>query len=179
MKSERPKRSVADMDVLQDIRGLLSTAQKGKPSIEPELREKARLDAEIARYEEELERYRGLVQKQQEEMERLRKENEQLVTNLSLLHSNKAEVPPSPNAEAEALNREIAELKAQKYELSSGLCELEELLQLKLRELLKRIASVLQEIGAGEVAIEFRRAMDSLEDVENCAYFLRELLKEG
>ena len=178
MKSEKPKRSIANMDVLKDIRGLLSTAQEGKSSIEADLREETELKAEIARCREELERYRGLAQKQQEDLERLRTKNEELAANLNLFRFGKDEVPSSPNAKVEALNREIAQLEARKCELASALSEVEVSLQFKLKELLERIARVHQEIGRGEVAIEFRKAGDCLESAENLAYFLRALLNE-
>ena len=178
MKSEKPKRSIANMDVLKDIRGLLSTAQEGKSSIEADLREETELKAEIARCREELERYRGLAQKQQEDLERLRTKNEELAANLNLVRFGKDEVPTSPNAKVEALNREIAQLEARKCELASALSEVEDLLQFKLKELLERIARVHQEIGRGEVAIEFRKAGDCLESAENLACFLRALLNE-
>jgi len=178
MKSEKPKRSIANMDVLQDIRGLLLTAQEGKSSVQADLREETELKAEIARYKEELERYRGLAQKQQEDLERLRTKNEELAANLNLFRFGKGEVPTSPNVKVEALNREVAQLEAKKCELASALSGVENLLRFKLKELLERIARVHQEIGRGEVAIEFRKAGDCLESAENLAYFLRALLNE-
>ncbi len=178
MRSEKPKRSIANMDVLQDIRGLLLTAQEGKSSVQADLREETELKVEIARCREELERYRGLAQKQQEDLERLRTKNEELAANLNLVRFGKGEVPTFPNARVEALNREIAQLEARKCELASALSEVEDLLQFKLKELLERIARVHQEIGRGEVAIEFRKAGDCLESAESLGYFLRALLNE-
>lgn len=53
-----------------------------------------------------------------------------------------------------------------------------ELLQVKLKELLKRIALIFQEAGEGSMAIEFRKGADSLENAENMARFLQILLNE-
>jgi chromosome segregation ATPase len=177
MKPEKPKRSVANMSVLKDIRGLLSAAQEGKASMEAELEEETELKAEIARYKGELERYRELAQRQQEHLERLRKENEELVASPNLLRSGSDEMPASPNAKVEGLNREIAQLEARKCELCSALSEVEGLLQLKSKELLKRIARVYQEVGESGIAIEFTRAADGLEVAENFAHLLQALLR--
>ena len=177
MKSEKPKRNVADMDVLKDIRGLLSTTQERNPPREAGLKEEADLKAEIAQYKEEIGRLRELAQNQQGELKKLRRENEELVANSNLLRSGEVDVPISPGTKVEELNRQISQLEARKSELSSALSEVEGLLQLKLEELLKRIARVYQETGESGAATEFRRAADHLR-VEDFAYFLRALLGE-
>lgn len=178
MKQETHKRRIADMDVLKDIKGLLLTAKQGQNSVQAELIEETELKIEIARYKEEIQNYRLLIGKQQEELERLRKENEEIAANLNSLSHVKDEIPISSNSSVEGLKLEIAQLEARKYELSSTLSEVEVSLQLGLKDLLKRIARVYEEIGEGEIVLEFRKAADSLQATDNFAYFLRKLLKE-
>jgi len=178
MKQGNPKRRIADMDVLKDIKGLLSTANQGQSSIQADMREQTELKIEIDRCKEEIQKYRLLAGKQQEELEKLRKENEEVVANLNSLSRVKKEIPISANSTAEGLKLEIAHLEVRKCELSSTLSEVEVSLQLGLKELLKRIARVYEEIGEGEIVLEFRKAADSLQAADNFAYFLRALLKE-
>ena len=177
MKPKKPDRSVSEMDVLKDIRGLLSTTRGQEDLTEARLEDEGGLKIETARLEEEIRRYKGLVQKQQNELHRLESEKKELAARLSMLCSGK-DKPMSPVPRAEELCEEIAQLEARKAELSSALSQVEGLLQLKVKELLKRIARLYQEAGQGEIAIEFRRAGDELEGVENFAYFLRALLKQ-
>jgi len=176
MKPKKPDRSVSKMDVLKDIRGLLSTTREREGSTEARLEDEGGLRAETAWLEEEVRRYKGLVQKQQEELDRLKSENKELAAKLNMLCSGK-DKPMSPAARAEELCEEIARLEARKAELSSALSQVDGLLQLKVKELLKRIARLYQEAGDGEIAMEFRRAGDELEVVENFAHFVRALLK--
>ena len=176
MKSQRPDRGVAKMDVLKDIRGLLSTTREREGLTEARLEDEGGLRAETARLKEEVRRYKGLVQKQQEELDRLKSENKELAAKLNMLCSGKDK--PMPTApRAEELCEEIAQLEARKDELSLALSQVDGLLHLKAKELLKRIASLYQEAGDGEIAMEFRRAGDELEVVENFAHFVRALLK--
>ena len=175
MKPRKPDRSVAKMGVLKDIRGLLSATQEREDSAEVRLRDEGGLKAETARLEEQIRFYKELVQKQQDELHRLENEKKELADKLSMLCSGQ-DKPMSPRVEE--LCEEIAQLEARKAELSSALSQVDGLLQLKVKELLKRIARLYQEAGQGEIAIEFRRAGDELEDVENFAYFLRALLEQ-
>ena len=178
MKSDKPGRSVSGMDVLKDIRGLLSTSQERKPSAGADPKEEADSKAETSRYEEEIKKYKELVQKQQGELERLKKENQELTENLSLLRSGKEDTLSPTGASAKELAREIAQLEQRKSELSLALSEVMELLQIKLKELLRRIALIHQEAGEQSIAIEFRKGADSLETTENLARFLQILLNE-
>jgi len=95
---------------------------------------------------------------------------------LNMLFSGQ-DKPMSPAPRAEELCEEIAQLEARKDELSLALSQVDGLLQIKVKELLKRIARLYQEAGDGEIAMEFRRAGDELEVVENFAHFVRALLK--
>ena len=175
MKSKKPDRSVSKMDVLKDIRGLLSTTQEREDSAQARLRDEDDLKAERAELEEQIRCYKELVQKQQEELHRLESEKKELTAKWNMLCSGQDKTM-SPRAEE--LCEEIAQLEARKAELSSALSQVDGLLQLKVKELLKRIARLYQEAGQSEIAIEFRRAGDELEDVENFAYFLRALLEQ-
>jgi len=174
MKPKKPDRSVSKMDVLKDIRGLLSTTRERGGSTEAPLEDEAGLRVETARFEEEIRRYKEVVHKQQEELDRVRRENKELAARLNMLCSDKDK---SMSPRAEKLGEEIAQLEARKDELSSALYQVDGLLQLKVKELLKRIARLYQEAGDGEIAMEFRRAGDELEVVENFAHFVRALLK--
>ena len=176
MKPRKPDRSVSKMDVLKDIRGLLSTTQEREDSTEARLRDEGGLKAETARLEEQIRCYKGLVQKQQDELHRLESEKKELAAKLNMLFSGQ-DKPMSPAPRAEELCEEIAQLEARKDELSLALSQVDGLLQIKVKELLKRIARLYQEAGDGEIAMEFRRAGDELEVVENFAHFVRALLK--
>jgi len=178
VKSGKPGKNVAGMDVLKDIRGLLSSNQERKPSAGVDPGEGADSKTEAARYKEEINSYREQLQKQQEELERLTGENRELVHNLELLRSGKEETPCSASANKKELARDIAQLEIQKSELDRALSDVMELLQVKLKELLKRIALIFQEAGEGSMAIEFRKGADSLENAENMARFLQILLNE-
>ena len=176
MNPKKPDRSVSKMDVLKDIRGLLSTTREREGSTEAPLEDEGGLRAETARLEEELRRYKELVQKQQDELHRLESEKKELAAKMNMLCSGQ-DKPMSPAPRAEELCEEIAQLESRKAELSSALSQVDGLLQLKVKELLKRIARLYQEAGQGEIAMEFRRAGDELEVVENFAHFVRALLK--
>ena len=173
MKPRKPDRSISNMDVLKDIRGLLSTTQEREGSTGTGLRAEDGLRTKTVWLEEEVRRYKELVQKQQEELHRLESENKELAAKMNMLCSGKHK---SMSPGAEKLGGEIAQLESRKAELSSALSQVDGLLQLKVKELLKRIARLYQEAGQGEIAIEFRRAGDELEDVENFAHFVRALL---
>ncbi len=175
MKPRKPDRSVSKMDVLKDIRGLLSTTQEREDSAKARLRDEGGLKIETAWLEEEVRRYKELVQKQQDELHRLESEKKELAAKLNMLRPGQ-DKPMSPRSGE--LCEEIAQLEARKAELSSALSQVDGLLQLKVKELLKRIARLYQEAGQDEIAIEFKRAGDELEDVENFAHFLRALLEQ-
>ena len=177
MKPRKPDRSVSNMDVLKDIRGLLSATQERDDSAEARLRDEGGLKAQTARLEEQIRYYKELVQKQQDELHRLESEKKELATKLNMLGSGK-DKPMSPTPRAEELCEEIAQLEARKAELSSALSQVDGLLQLRVKELLKRIARLYQEAGQGDIAMEFRRAADELEVAENFAHFLRALLNQ-
>src|SRR3989338_1639864 len=153
MKPNNPDRNVSNMDVLKDIRGLLS-ATPGRE--EPQLKDAGASSSETA----------ALVKKQQEEMVRLKNENKELLAKLDSFVSCKDKPV------------DMAQIEAEKAELSLALSQVEELLKLKSQELLRRIARIYQEAGQGEIALEFKRAGESLEAAENFGRFVRALTGE-
>ena len=175
MKPGKPERNVSKMDVLKDIRGLLSITQERGDSAKARLTDEEGLKAETARLEEQITYYKELVQKQQDELNKLESEKKELIAKLNTTRPGE-DKRVSPGTEG--LHREIAQLEARKTELSSALSQIDSLLQLNVKELLKRIARLYQEAGQGEIAIEFRRAGNELENIENFAHFLRALLSQ-
>ncbi|MDD5094289.1 MAG: hypothetical protein PHV74_07925 [Dehalococcoidia bacterium] len=177
MKPKKPDRSVSDMDVLKDIRGLLSVTQEREDTMTDGARGESRLESEKARLEVQISGYKELVQKLQEELHRVEREREEFAAKLKLLGFGKDKLI-SPASKSVALGEEVAQLEARIAELSSALSEIDGLLKLRAQDLLKRIARLFQEAGQGEAAIEFRKAASELEDVENFAHFLRVLLDQ-
>ncbi len=173
MKAKKPDRSVSNMDVLKDIRGLLSATQEREETTKVRSSDEGNLKAETARLEEQIRYYKNLVQKQQDELHKLENEKKELSAKLNTLHSGQ-DKPTSPGTEK--LREEINQLEARKEELSSALSQIDGLLKFRAQELLKRIARLFEEAGQGEIALEFRRAGNELENVENFAHFLRALL---
>lgn len=174
MKPKQPERTVSKMDVLKDIKGLLSTAQEREVSAEAGLKDEDVLRAKAARLEEELRRYQQLARTQEEELAQLKREKEERTSRLDVLYSVEDK---SRSAESEMLREEIAQLETTKAELSLAVSQIEELLQYKVKELLRRIARLFDEAGNGEIAMELKRVGNELENVENFAHFLRALLK--
>jgi hypothetical protein len=72
MKLEKPNRSVSNMDVLKDIRGLLSVTREREDATADGISGKSSLEVEITRLEAQIRDYKQLVQKQQEELRRHR-----------------------------------------------------------------------------------------------------------
>jgi DNA repair ATPase RecN len=174
MKPEKPKKSVADMNVLKDLRELISTVQGAKPLKETQLleEEKVDLEAKVAQYKAELERM-------EKEIERLRREKEEMATELNLLRSQKSEEVTPSDLELERLSREVSRLESQKSALSLAIGEAEELLKIKLGELLRRVAMACETSGLIDAGIQFRKMAHHLESSEELASFLRILLRGG
>ena len=177
MKLKKPDRSVSNMDVLKDIRGLLSVTREREDVTADGLRDKSGLEAETARLEAQIRDYKELVQKQQEELHRVESEKEEFAAKLKVLDSGKDKLI-SQSSKSAALGEEAAQLEARIAELSLALSQIDGLLKLRVQELLKKIARLFQEAGQGEIAIEFRKAASELEVVENFAHFLRALLEQ-
>lgn len=152
MKANNPDRSVSNMDVLKDIRGLLSATPGREDAPKPQLEDSSATAA--------------LVKKQQEEIARLRSENKELLAKLDSFVSCKDRP------------MDMAQIEAEKAEMSLALSQVEELVKLKSQELMRRIARIYQEAGQGEIALEFKKADESLEVTENFAHFVRALMGE-
>lgn len=177
MKLKKPDRSVSNMDVLKDIRGLLSVTREREDTTTDGVRGESSLEAEMARLESQIRYYKEMVQKQQEELHRVESEKEEFAAKLKVLGSGKDKLI-SPASKSLALVEGVAQLEVRIAELSSALSQIDGLLKLRVQELLNRIARLFQEAGQGEVAIEFRKVASELEVVENFAHFLRVLLEQ-
>jgi DNA repair exonuclease SbcCD ATPase subunit len=177
MKLEKPNRSVSNMDVLKDIRGLLSVTREREDATADGVSGKSSLEVEITRLEAQIKDYKELVQKQQEELRRVESEKEEFAAKLKAPGSGNDKLI-SPASKSAALGEEAAQLEARIAELSLALSQIEDLLKLRVQELLQKIARLFQEAGQGEVTIEFRKAASELETVENFAHFLRVLLEQ-
>jgi chromosome segregation ATPase len=176
MNLKKSDRSVSDMDVLEDIRGLLSVTRQRDDTTADRVRNESRLEVEIAKFEAQIIHYKELVKKQQDELNRVESEKEELTAKLKVLNFGKDNLA-SPASKSIALNEEVAQLEARIAELSSALSKIEGLLKLRVQELSRKIATLFQEAGQGDVAIEFRKAAGELEIVENFAHFLRVFLE--
>jgi len=155
MKLKKLDRSVSNMEVLKDIRGLLSVTREREDTAADAAKVESGLEAEIAGLESQIRSYKELVQKQQEELEKLK----------------------SPASDFLHQDDEAAQLEVKITDMSSSLSQIDDLLKLRSQELLKRIARIFQEAGQGEVAIEFNRAASGLEVAENFARFVRVLIE--
>ena len=174
MKSERIDKSVSNMEVLKDIRGLLSvTRERDGIAAGGESPEKY-FQSEMARLEAQVKEYKELIQKQQSELQMVVGEKEQLAAKLKAMGSG-VEKPVPVAAKSPVSDEEALQLEARIAELSSALSQIEDLIKLRSQELLQKIARLFQEAGQGEVSIEFRKTASALESVENSAHFLQEL----
>ena len=175
MKPSKTDKSISNMEVIQDIRGLLSVTQERENVKTVEVSSENNLEAEITGFKAQIKSYEELVQKQKEEL--LREENEKQALNakLTALECGKDKIT-SPSSTSTQLGEDAAQIESRIEELSSALSKMDELTRLKSQELLRRIGRLFQESGQGEVAIEFNKAASGLEIAENFAHFLRALL---
>ena len=177
MNREKSNRGVSNMDVLKDIRGLLSVTQEREDVAAGEVKGSSGLEVEVARLATQIRGYKALIQKQQEELAVVKSEKEEFAVRLKVLNDANDQLI-SPASGSVALGEETAQLEARIAELSAALSQIESLLKLRIQELLKRMANLFSEAGQGEVAIEFRKAAHGLEVAENFARFLRVFLEQ-
>jgi predicted RNase H-like nuclease (RuvC/YqgF family) len=175
MNLKKPDRSVSEMDVLKDIRGLLSITQERENDKVDGASGEGGLENETANLEAQIKYYKKLVQNLRQELNRVEKEKEELAAKLKMLGIVK-DNPTSPVLKSTLLGEEAAQIEARITELSSTLSQIDGLLKLRVQELLKKIARLFQEAGQGDTAVEFRKAANELENVENFAHFLRVLI---
>ena len=177
MKPNKTEKSVSNMDVLQDIRGLLSVTHERENVKAVDVNSENSLEAEMTGLKAQIKSYEELVQKQKEELHRVETEKEEFAAKLKMLESGKDKLIVQSSKSA-VPGEEAAQIEARIEELSSALAKMDELTRLKSQDLLRRIGRLFQEAGQGEVAIEFRKAASELEVVENFAHFLRALLAQ-
>jgi hypothetical protein len=154
MKTEkRPPGGVSDMEVLKDLRSLLSSNKI--PSPEPCHQDK-----------EDATQYRELVREQQKEIEQLKEEK----ADLRKLGSGIAA------AASQGKDEEIVSLEERK--LAEALAEAEAVLRLKTEDILRRMAQAVESMGSIDMGTELRKTASSLERAECFAYFLEVFLRE-
>jgi len=175
MKQKKPDKSVSDMEVLKDIRGLLSVTREPEEGTADRVRDENSLKIDAVKSEAQIRHYKELVQKLQEELHRVEIEKEEFAAKLRALDPGNNELM-SAASKSTALSEETAQLEARIAELSSVLSQVDGVLKLRVQELSKKIARLFQEAGQGDMAIEFRKAASELEIVENFARFLQILL---
>jgi predicted RNase H-like nuclease (RuvC/YqgF family) len=175
MKLKKPDKSVSDMDVLKDIRGLLSVTREREDVTADRVGDANSLKIDAVKFEAQITHYKELVQKLQEELRRVENEKEEFAAKLKVLDSGNNKLM-SAASKSTALSEETAQFEARIAELSSVLSQVDGVLKLRVQELSKRIARLFQEAGQGDMAIEFRKAASELEIVENFARFLQILL---
>jgi chromosome segregation ATPase len=174
MKPNKTEKSVSNMDVLQDIRGLLSVTHE-RENVKAVDVNSENLEAEMTGLKAQIKSYEELVQKQKEELLRVENEKQALIAKLTALECGKDKIT-FPSSTSMKLGEDAAQIEARIEELSSALAKMDELTRLKSQDLLRRIGRLFQESGQGEVAIEFRKGASGLEVAENFAHFLRALL---
>jgi chromosome segregation ATPase len=174
MKLNKTEKSVSNMDVLKDIRGLLSVTHE-RENVKAVDVNSENLEAEMTGLKAQIKSYKELVQKQKEELLRVENEKQALIAKLTALECGKDKIT-FPSSTSMKLGEDAAQIEARIEELSSALAKMDELTRLKSQDLLRRIGRLFQESGQGEVAIEFRKGASGLEVAENFAHFLRALL---
>ncbi|MDP2718374.1 MAG: hypothetical protein Q8P44_00855 [Dehalococcoidia bacterium] len=177
MKPKKPDKSISGMDVLKDIRGLLSASREPGTTIEPPSQEENRLKNELTGLREHVRVYQETVQKQQEQIRKMEREYKDITAELDG-YKKTAVRPLNQTAQVAELREDVEQLEARKAELTSAVSGIEELLHLKVKELLKRIVRLYQESGQSDIALDIRRTGNALDDVDNFARFLRELIQQ-
>jgi hypothetical protein len=175
MKPNKNEKSVSDMDVLQDIRGLLSVTHERENVKAVGVNSENSLEAEMTVLKAQIKSYQELVQKQKEEILRVETEKEALIVKLTAFEFGKDKIMPASSTSIK-LGEDAAQIESRIEELSSALSKMDELTRLKSQEVLRKIGRLFQESGQGEVAIEFRKGASELEVADNFAHFLRALL---
>lgn len=175
MKPKKSDKGVSDMDVLKDIRGLLSVTREQEDAPAVRVKDTGESEPEIIKLKNQVEDCRETIQKQQEELSLIKREKEELVAKLKELSPGNNNAASS-TANTGALNEEAFQLEARIAELSTTLNQVDELLNIRAQELSRKIARIFQEAGQGEISLEFRKATNALESVENYTHFLEVLL---
>ena len=176
MTNKKPDRNVSRMDVLKDIRGLLSASQEQVTPKDARPEGKTTSQAEITSLEEEVKRYKVLVKKQQDEIDSLKSDNKglaqrQIDETARLKNENKRSVLNEEN-EIEKLKNENKALVQKRQKELDGLrkenkellARLGELASTKTKPLAQETGKSLQEIADIEARIaEMSLALSKVE----------------
>lgn len=166
--------------------GLAANLRATISVLESDKKEQAeRLNDQIDSLQQEVKRRDELSAKLQTTIGRLETEKNELEATFASLQSA-GDKPTAPAASPvvaakpteDSLSRDIFDLEARKDELSSALTDVEGLLQIKIKDLARRIARVYEEAGDYGANRDFRRITNQLEVSENFGEFLRALLRE-
>jgi hypothetical protein len=176
MTAKKPARTVSGMNVLSDIRGLLSAAPRTTPAASG-TEEGSGWEAERASLEAQLKRLEGLAATRLAAVDKLEAEKNELAAKLKG-HQKAVDLSPVPTKGPRATSRDIADLEARKAELEAALTSVEDLLRFKVKELARRIARVYQEAGDDRAGRDFRRISDQLEAAESFGEFVRALARD-
>ena len=168
MKTNKSGKSVSEMGVLKDIRGLLSSSRE--PDVPVKKSAGHRLETKVANLERQIIQYRETIERYEADCLALKQENTALAARLNAIN----EKPPVANPAAS--NDEIFDLEAKLTELNAAQAQIQSVLEMKSRELANKIARVFNEAGQSDIAIEFRKTARDLEVAENFAHFLSILL---
>jgi predicted RNase H-like nuclease (RuvC/YqgF family) len=187
VKTQKQDKTVAGMAVLKDIRGLLSST--GKPATPvSESQPHTGLTAENARLNEQLQTFRQEKDQLQATLQQMKAHNAELLSRIEELQSSvenlkaQAALSKPPAVSSEISNRKlenaVADLEARKAELEAAMARAEELAQLKVKDLARRIARVYEEAGDIGANRDFRRITNQLEAAQNFGEFVRALARE-
>jgi hypothetical protein len=174
MTGKKQAKNVADMAVLTDIRGLLSSAQGSKPPAPAVKKPEKVLTSGEEHLIKELQHFKELTQQQQIQIEKLTAEKQELAGQLQTRQAQ----PKQTISTSSQSDNEIAELTARKEELSLALSRIEDVLQIKTKDLIRRISRIYEEAGDFEAGRDFRHISNQLEAAESFGEFLRSLLRD-
>lgn len=174
MTNKKPDKNVAGMAVLQDIRSLLSSSHDTKTNSPAETKTGTVLRHQKDKDIKELKQYQETITQQQNRIVQLETEKKELSGKLALLQASSG----GSSDGDKHLTADIAGMEAGKEELTRALAQIEELLQLKTKDLVRRIRRIYEEAGDFEAGRDFRRISNQLEAAENFGEFLRALLRD-
>ena len=176
MANKKPDKSVSDMSVLKDIRGLLSVTHDQVTAPVPVRQSEPDASVEKVYLEEKVRQLENLIEKQKTDLDGLNREKQELTAKIISLQSTGSGA--SSPGKVGVRDMDISILEAREAELTSALSRVEELLQFKTRELVRRISRVYEEAGDFDAGRDFRKINNQLEAAQNFGEFLRSLLRE-
>lgn len=174
MTNNKPEKNVAGMAVLKDIRSLLSSTGETKNTSPVAAKPEKAVPRDKDKTTKELKQCQETIKQHQTQINRLEAEKKELSEKLAILQSSIAKPPE----ERDSLVAGIADMEVRQEELSRALTQIEGLLQIKLKDLVRRISRVYEEAGDFEAGRDFRRISNQLEAAENFGEFIRALVRE-